>query len=61
MINAGRTGRDPEEVKRHVEELRRQGIVTPPEVPSFYPILPEAITTEGRIEVLPGSRSSGEV
>lgn len=60
MINAGRTGRDQEEVKRHVEELKRQGIVTPSEVPSFYPILPHAITTDDRIVVLSGSKSSGE-
>ena len=61
MINAGRTGRDQEEVKKHVEELRKQGISTPAEVPSFYPILPEAITTDNSIVVLPDSRSSGEV
>ena len=60
MINLGRTGRNQEEVKKHFEELRRQGISTSPEVPSFYPVLSETITTESRIEVLPGSRSSGE-
>ena len=60
MINAGRTGRDQDEVRRHVEELRKEEIQTPQEVPSFYPILPNMITTDKKIIVLPESKTSGE-
>jgi len=61
MINAGFTGRDSSEVQKHIDELRKCGITTSQEIPSFYPMLPDRITTSERIKVLPDSKTSGEV
>lgn len=61
MINAGFTGRDPSEVQKHIDELRKCGVTTSQEIPAFYPMLPDRITTSERIEVLPDSKTSGEV
>jgi len=61
MINAGFTGRGPSEVQKHIDELRKHGVTTSQEIPLLYPILPDRITTSERIEVLPDSKTSGEV
>ena len=61
MINAGFTGRGPGEVQKHIDELRKHGVTTSQEIPLLYPILPDRITTSERIEVLPDSKTSGEV
>ena len=61
MINAGFTGRDPSEVQKHIDELRKCGVTTSQEIPAFYPMLPDRITTSERIKVLPDSKTSGEV
>ncbi|MEA1963627.1 MAG: DUF2848 family protein [Candidatus Aerophobetes bacterium] len=60
MINAGYVGRNLEEVKAHIEELKRYEIPPPSSVPMIFPILSHNITTESRIEVI-GSKTSGEV
>lgn len=59
MINAGYVGRDQEEVRRHVEELKREGVPAPETTPAFYPVVPGALTLEGDIEVV-GEKTSGE-
>lgn len=59
MINAGYVGRDVSAVKAHIEELGREGIPPPPSIPMLFPILPHAVTTEDRIEVVSG-KTSGE-
>ncbi len=61
MINAGFTGRGPDEIQKHIDELRKHGITTSQEIPAFYPILPDNITTGNRIEILPDRKTSGEV
>ena len=61
MINAGFTGRGPDEIQKHIDELRKHGITTSQEIPLLYPILPDNITTGNRIEILPDSKTSGEV
>ncbi len=61
MINAGFTGRDPSEVQKHIDELRKCGVTASQEIPAFYPMLPDRITTSERIKVLPDSKTSGEV
>jgi len=38
MVNAGYVGRDQEAVKRHIEELKVNGIPAPEEVPTLYPV-----------------------
>lgn len=62
MVNLGRTARDASQIKKHLEELKRAGIsVTSEDIPTFYLKLPDRITTNERIEVLPGAKTSGEV
>ena len=61
MVNAGFTGRDLGEVQKHIDELKKCGITTSQEIPAFYPMLPDRITTNKRIKVLPDSKTSGEV
>jgi len=61
MVNGGFTGRDLGEVQKHIDELRKCGVIASQEIPAFYPILPDRITTSERIKVLPDSKTSGEV
>lgn len=60
FVIAGYTGRDGEQVRRHIDELAREGIAPPPEVPMLYEMPVEILTTAPRIEV-PSAQSSGEV
>lgn len=61
LIVAGFTGRDPEVVARHVDELAAIGVAPPSEVPTFIP-LPNWLLTvgSGRCEVV-SDTTSGEV
>lgn len=58
-IIAGFTGRDTEEVRRHVDELVAEGVTAPDEIPSFYPLPPSCVTRTSRLETLHGG-TSGE-
>lgn len=60
MVNAGYTGKNQEEVRRHIEELAAKGIAGPPSTPTLYPVVPGALTTGDKIEVY-GDKTSGEV
>jgi Protein of unknown function (DUF2848) len=57
---AGYTGRDRAMVQKHIDELEREGIAPPPEVPMWYEMPPELLTTAGIINV-ESSQSCGEV
>lgn len=59
MINAGYTGRNQEEVRKHIQELKEKGIHSPDTVPTLYPVVREAITTDDVLEVL-GDETCGE-
>jgi len=61
LVNAGRSGRDAEAVKKHMEELRKSGINVGHEFPIFWPKTPDRVTTSIKFEVLPKTVSSGEV
>ena len=61
MVNAGRTARDIEDTKKHLEELRKGGANLSDEIPVVHPKIKDRITTGHEIEVLPNSRTSGEV
>lgn len=60
VIVAGFTGRDKEEVDRHLEELRQVGVETPEEVPSFY-LVPSLLAVQTDKIVVPHHETSGEV
>ena len=61
MINLGRTSRNPEDIMKHLEELKKAGIKVSPGIPSYNPKVNDRITTGNKIEVLPNSKTSGEV
>jgi hypothetical protein len=60
FVIAGYTGRDRALVQKHIEELEREGIAPPPEVPMLYPMPIELLTTQPRITA-PSAQSCGEV
>ena len=60
LIVAGFTGRDPQAVRRHIDELARDGIAAPSEVPAFYVVTVVLLTTSDEVDV-EGERTSGEV
>ena len=58
-VVAGFTGRDSEDVAHHIEELEREGVPAPEEVPSFYLVAPATLVQRDAIDVSTG-RTSGE-
>lgn len=61
MVNAGYTGRDQAEVRRHIEELAAQGIPGPTETPTLYPVIPETLFVDpAKIQVY-SEETCGEV
>jgi len=61
MINLGRTSRNPSDIMKHLEELKKAGIKVSPDIPSYNPKIRDRITTSNKIEALPNSKTSGEV
>jgi len=59
-VLCGYTGRDQSAVKRHIEELRKEGVKPPPSVPTFYPKPPQGVAVEDHIYV-EGHETSGEI
>jgi hypothetical protein len=59
MFNAGYTGRNQDEVRRHIEELALKGIPGPPETPTLYPVIRSALVGDPEIEVY-GRGTCGE-
>ncbi len=59
-VLCGYTGRDQSAVRRHIEELRKEGVEPPASVPSFYPKPPQGLVFDGNIQV-EGHKTSGEV
>jgi len=59
MVNAGFVGRDREAVRRHIEELKKEGVPAPEEAPTLYPVASYLITMEDVLEVVDES-TSGE-
>lgn len=60
MVNAGFTGRNQEEVRHHLDELAAKGIEVPEKTPVLYPVIPDTLTAETRIEVY-GDQTAGEI
>lgn len=59
-ILCGYTGRNQSAVRKHIEELEKEGVKPPPSVPMFYPKPHEGISLEEDIYV-EGQETSGEV
>ena len=59
-VVAGWTGRDAAAVKHHIEELQREGVRPPRQVPEFYRVGAAVLTQDHSIQVA-GPWSSGEV
>ncbi|HSV82541.1 MAG TPA: DUF2848 domain-containing protein [Ramlibacter sp.] len=60
LVIAGWTGRDRAAVDHHIAELEALGVRPPREVPMFYRVGANLLTTEDAIDVV-GNDSSGEV
>jgi len=60
LFCGGYTGRDQEEVRKHVEELRKIGVPAPERTPVAYPVSTYLLTTDDEIEVQ-NEKTSGEV
>jgi 4-hydroxyphenylacetate 3-monooxygenase len=60
LVIAGYTGSDPEQVRRHIEELEAEGVAPPERTPTFFRVPVDLLTTEPAISVS-GDRTSGEV
>lgn len=59
IINAGYTGRNQEEVRRHVEELKQIGVPAPDSIPTYYLKSSSLLTTDNFTEVV-DEDSTGE-
>ena len=60
LVAAGYTGRNRNDVLRHIEELSKLGVKPPDKVPAKYVLSPEQLTTDRKIWVH-GDSTSGEV
>lgn len=59
MVNAGYTGRDQEKVRRHIEELKKEGVPAPESTPTAYEMITQLVYFDEEIEVV-SERTSGE-
>lgn len=59
-ILCGYTGRNQSAVRKHIEELKKEGVEPPPSVPMFYPKPQQGISLAEDIHV-EGQETSGEV
>ena len=59
-VLCGYTGRNQSAVKKHIEELAKEGVKPPPSVPMFYPKPPQGIAVENHIYV-EDRETSGEI
>ena len=59
-VLCGYTGRDQEAVRKHIDELAKEGVEPPPSVPMLFPKPPWGMTQKDAIQV-EGHETSGEV
>lgn len=52
IINAGYTGRNQDEVRKHIEELKALGVPAPEKTPTYYPKPVSLLTTSDFLEVV---------
>ena len=61
MVNAGYTGRNQVETRRHIEELAAQGIPGPASTPTLYPVIPETLFVDPASIQVYSEETCGEV
>ncbi len=59
IINAGYTGRNQEEVQKHIDELKEIGVPAPDKIPTYFPKAAALLTTDNYCEVI-DKDSTGE-
>lgn len=59
IINAGYTGRNQEEVRKHIEELKEVGVPAPDKIPTYFPKAATLLTTDSYCQVI-DEDSTGE-
>lgn len=59
-VVAGYTGRDAAAVQHHIDELAAIGVAPPPEVPMFYPVESNTVSSAAELTVT-GDKTSGEI
>lgn len=59
-VVAGYTGRDAAAVQHHIDELAAIGVAPPPEVPMFYPVDADTVTTDADLPIA-SAETSGEI
>ena len=59
IINAGYTGRNQEEVMKHIEELKQIGVPAPDKIPTYFPKAAYALTTGHECDVI-DTENTGE-
>jgi hypothetical protein len=59
-VLCGYTGRNQEAVRKHIEELAKEGVEPPPSVPTLYPKPSWGLTQKDAIQV-EGRETSGEI
>ncbi len=60
MINAGYTGRNQEEVQKHVDELKEKGVPAPERVPAYFPKFNQALVQSDQLQALTADGHWGE-
>lgn len=59
LVNAGYTGRDQESLRKHIEELKKEGVTAPDSTPTAYEVITKLLYFDDEIEVV-GEKTSGE-
>ena len=60
LINGGYTGRNQEEVQKHIDELKTIGVPAPEKTPVFFPKYPDRLTQASEIPCLNEESHIGE-
>ena len=59
LVNAGYTARNQEGIRKHIEELKKEGIPAPDSAPTAYEVISNLVSFDRTIEVV-GEKTSGE-
>jgi len=60
LINAGYTGRNQEEVQKHIDELKKIGVPAPDKIPTFFPKFEDRLTQQQELPCVDEEGHTGE-